>query len=322
MAIPKCEKPNCERRREKAEDGEYLKFCRQHNEENRERNRLYREKQRAGETVIERPAVAKLTKTEEVSLIAAESVIQKGLATFVEVGDALGRIRGGRLYRATHDTFEAYCQDKWQMTRQRANQLIAGSEVVGELTTTVVTALPKTESVAREVAKAPPEKRVEAWGRAVDAAPKDAAGEPQVTAEIAREAVAAVVADDAPAEPKDDAGQPIPARLRGAFSARAVFDATLDALRAVREKLNALMGDGKDEAVPAGGEELAVSRAAVNADYKHLREAVKAARPHAVCPYCKGKGCRANENCHGLGWMPAASYLRVPPELTGKGRAA
>ncbi|MGH2715034.1 MAG: DNA methyltransferase [Thermoleophilaceae bacterium] len=38
-------------------------------------------------------------------------------------------IRELRLYRETHGTFEAYCQERWRMTRRRANQLVQAAEV-------------------------------------------------------------------------------------------------------------------------------------------------------------------------------------------------
>jgi hypothetical protein len=37
-----------------------------------------------------------------------ENVIERGLSTFVEVGNALLEIRDSKLYRETHPTFEAY----------------------------------------------------------------------------------------------------------------------------------------------------------------------------------------------------------------------
>jgi hypothetical protein len=38
-------------------------------------------------------------------------------------------IRDGRLYRATHLTFEAYCQERWTLSRPRAYALMAWTEV-------------------------------------------------------------------------------------------------------------------------------------------------------------------------------------------------
>ena len=49
---------------------------------------------------------AALSKSENTALAECEAVIERGLATFVEVGRALLHIRDERLYRAAHRTFE------------------------------------------------------------------------------------------------------------------------------------------------------------------------------------------------------------------------
>lgn len=62
-------------------------------------------------------------------LDALEGVIERGLATFVEVGEALLEIRDSRLYRETHGTFEDYCRERWGMSRPRAYNLIDAAKV-------------------------------------------------------------------------------------------------------------------------------------------------------------------------------------------------
>lgn len=64
-----------------------------------------------------------------------EQVIERGLTTFVEVGQALATIRDGRLYKDGHATFEDYCRDRWGFNDSRARQLIAASEVAKEIGT-------------------------------------------------------------------------------------------------------------------------------------------------------------------------------------------
>lgn len=59
-----------------------------------------------------------------------EAVIERGLATFVEVGEALLEIRDSRLYRETHATFDAYCQQRWGIHRSRGYQLMEAAKVV------------------------------------------------------------------------------------------------------------------------------------------------------------------------------------------------
>jgi len=63
-------------------------------------------------------------------LEACETVIRRGLATFVEVGTALATIRDERLYRESHETFEDYCREAWNFGRQRAAALIEAAGIV------------------------------------------------------------------------------------------------------------------------------------------------------------------------------------------------
>jgi hypothetical protein len=94
-----------------------------------------------------------------------EAIIERGLQTFVEVGQALLRIRDERLYRETHDTFADYCQRRWGFSRQRGQQLVEAAET----TTTVVTAglpAPPNERVARELPRDPGQ-AAEVWAEAV-----------------------------------------------------------------------------------------------------------------------------------------------------------
>lgn len=72
---------------------------------------------------------APLSKTGERLLAHAERVIEDGLSTFMKVGKALTEIRDGRLYRAEYDTFEAYCEGRWQFTARRARQMMDAAEM-------------------------------------------------------------------------------------------------------------------------------------------------------------------------------------------------
>lgn len=129
-----------------------------------------------------------LSSTEKLKLVDLELVIERGLQTFVEVGAALSIIREQKLYREEHGTFEEYCQERWGWTRQRSAQLIAASETVGILSTTVDT-LPANEAQAREIGKVPEEQRTEVWQEAVETAPKNEDGTPKLTASHVRDTV-------------------------------------------------------------------------------------------------------------------------------------
>ena len=52
---------------------------------------------------------------------------------FYQAGKALSELRQRRLYRSTHKTFEAYCQERFNFTRRYSDYLIAGASVVENL---------------------------------------------------------------------------------------------------------------------------------------------------------------------------------------------
>lgn len=76
-----------------------------------------------------------LTTVERSRLAECEEVIAHGVTVFVRVGRALAEIRDGKLYRETHATFEAYCQERWQISRPRAYEIMDQARVSTELHT-------------------------------------------------------------------------------------------------------------------------------------------------------------------------------------------
>lgn len=98
-----------------------------------------------------------------------EKVIERGLATFVEVGNALMEIRDGRLYRESHATFEDYCRERWDMSRVHAHRMIESAAVMGSLLP--IGNKPANESQARPLSRLDPEQQAEAWQTAVETAP-------------------------------------------------------------------------------------------------------------------------------------------------------
>ena len=99
-----------------------------------------------------------LTELEDAQLARNETRISQGLASFVEVGEALSDIRDAPLNRATHGTFEEYCLNRWNMKRAHAYRLIESAEVVSPIgDKSAIT----TESQARELARVEPARREE-----------------------------------------------------------------------------------------------------------------------------------------------------------------
>jgi len=94
-----------------------------------------------------------------------EERVQAGLANFIEVGEALATIRDERLYRATHATFEDYCQTRWGMKRAHANRLITASTVLAPMGSKAGETVTN-ERQARELSKVEPAKRQDVITRA------------------------------------------------------------------------------------------------------------------------------------------------------------
>jgi hypothetical protein len=107
-----------------------------------------------------------LTAAEQQQLAQCETIIKQGLRAFLDVAAALLEVRDRELFRATHDTFQKYCAEKWGITSRHANRLVLAGEVVknvteDQLVSNIPAAVPQNEAQARELAALPKEKQVE-----------------------------------------------------------------------------------------------------------------------------------------------------------------
>ena len=123
-----------------------------------------------------------------------ERTIERGLQTFVNVGNALREIRDDGLYTVEHDTFDAYCKARWGWQRAYAYRLIGAAEVTENIRMSPIgdIALPSTETQARPLTKLKADEQPVAWELAVE---KASGG--KVTAAIVEQAVAEL-SDDPP----------------------------------------------------------------------------------------------------------------------------
>jgi len=120
-----------------------------------------------------------------------EEIIEHGLSSFIEVGNALSEIRDAKMYGNEYSTFEEYCEGRWGFQNKRAYQLIDAAKCVAEISTIVEPeSLPVTESQVRELKKASsdPVEQAEILKKAAKSAPKDASGKPKLTAGIIKKA--------------------------------------------------------------------------------------------------------------------------------------
>jgi hypothetical protein len=101
-------------------------------------------------------------------------MIEKGMATFREVGVALKEVRDRKLYREHYERFDDYLAEKFGMSRKRASQLICAEDVMEELEVSTIVdkaSLPKNEGQVRPLLRLKKGERAQAWKQAVDSSP-------------------------------------------------------------------------------------------------------------------------------------------------------
>ena len=152
---------------------------------------------------------------EDALLAECEATINRGLGTFIEVGNALRVIRDRLLYREHGDTFEDYVRDRFDLSRRYAYYQINAASVGGVLCTIVHIPPPIRESQVRPlVTLASDEDKIEAWKIAVETAPRNGDGERVVTADHVEQTVERLY----PKPPKTDDELLEQARKRGETS--------------------------------------------------------------------------------------------------------
>lgn len=104
----------------------------------------------------------------------------------------------------------------------------------------------------------------------------------------------------------DGTGKPVPKDLEDVFATTKGFDDAMNHCTQIKKAVNALI-EG-----PAGRClcEKAVDKQILK-DLQNVRSAIAFAKPYAVCPYCKGKGCQA---CGDSGWVPERVFKSAPSE--------
>ena len=93
-----------------------------------------------------------LTSAEVEHLNKLEAIVQRGLDIDLELGSALAEISDASLYRATHQTFEAYLRDRWDLRRSPDYQPSQAAETGGPPSSDLELPAPGTEPEPRAVA--------------------------------------------------------------------------------------------------------------------------------------------------------------------------
>jgi hypothetical protein len=111
-----------------------------------------------------------LSEAEQADYFACQEVLGMGWNAVVDAGLALARIRDGRLYREEFDSFEAFCQAKWEYGRRYVNRLICAAQIFRKLGTGSSLLKPERETQVRPLVGLAPEQVQLAWERAVQKA--------------------------------------------------------------------------------------------------------------------------------------------------------
>lgn len=150
-------------------------------------------------TVLEPVVVTPLSKMEVKQLEHFEEQIRQNMRGFLIVGRSLLEINKLRLYRETHDSFEAYLEDKWDLSERHGYRLVQAAEVVQNLEVMAGEfPMPISEYQVRELAELPPTLQAEVWKEACQRA-----GEGKVPpARVVSEVVETRVPADPDAKPK------------------------------------------------------------------------------------------------------------------------
>ena len=121
-----------------------------------------------------------LTTEEQDRFTKLQSVVDKGLATFMGVGLALREIRERLLFRVTHATFEAFVLDRWDMSKSHANRTIGAASLAQHLKEVGIQ--PRTEAVCRPMLGLTPKLSQTVWSNVTRGNPEPTAS--QVEAEV------------------------------------------------------------------------------------------------------------------------------------------
>ena len=146
-----------------------------------------------GEALVEVDDFEVLPEAEQQRRVELEAIIEARLQAFVEFCLAMHEIKAKRLYRSTHRTWEAYCEDNLGLCRRTGIQYADAGEVIEIIQENVRNCaqngqllIPQNESQLRPLTKfkKEPERLLQVWGQVVEAAP-----EGKITAKIVRDTI-------------------------------------------------------------------------------------------------------------------------------------
>lgn len=237
-----------------------------------------------------------LTKSETNRLIGLERIVARTKAGFLECGEALMEIRDKRLYRETHGTFEAYCEEKWNLKRRRAYQLMEAATSDNFVQNFAHSDKKVNESQARALAGVPEAERE----AVIEAAQAD--GKPLTAASIK---AAAKAAKPEP-QPVDGTGMVIPESLRAEWQRADDWREWLQQISRLKCAVEKALA--ANDAVTSEISNILV------ANISNVYGDLKCLVPYAVCWTCVGHKPERCQVCGKRGFVSRFRYETLCPE--------
>ena len=228
--------------------------------------------------------------------------ISKSLAEVRSVGPKLLELHELGEFKQTHQTFEAFVHDLFDLERQQAYRLMDAARVIKNLSPIGdKIEVPKLESQLREVAKAPVEMQAEVVRKAAEkAAEQNRKPTAKDFKQVVSELLPATSTTTTPPNPKP-APAPTPAPPPSHHPKEMAGP-----LMAHVSSLTKMLNDIKKRAADRGGEWIDVQ--AISTQISAIKYSLKSSIYYADCPSCAGKGC---PKCKQTGWLPELKSATV-----------
>ena len=234
--------------------------------------------------------MSKLSTTERASLCELEAIIDEGLKGFVSVGNSLKTILDAKLYRETHESFEAYLGERWRLGRSYAYKLMAGSEVASRVEGIT------NEGQARELLKVPYVDQDKVMSRAVQHAELEGR---EVTANDIKQATS---------EPSSMTARETVDEVWSEDNLTEMWDMSLEVTTELQEVLLKLAAHPQGCWLQAHADTLAIK-------VRDIKRVLVHCKPAGPCPTCMGGLQPKCEVCRSRGWLPLSRLNAVKKQI-------
>jgi hypothetical protein len=209
--------------------------------------------------------------------------------------ESLRAIHDEKLYREQFSTWEAYCAERWRMSRQWCYRIIEHGRILALLNESAPGLSPMgdiPERATREVAALPDAQKVEVI-REVAAETNGKVTAAAVREEVSRRTTPEVF--EAESVVLDELKRPVPKHLAQKHELAARIKSAATKLDAVKKEVNELVDLAGGVFLPLQQIEIAL---------KDVKGLISHARYYTECPRCKGKPKDSCDRCHGHGFLP------------------